>query len=93
MVKLKNHRISFSAVDAWVDLEELDEESRALEGQLALPGTGLVDVALAIRCVVLLLVGSAARPAEAVSLAMRLSTPRELLGRLQFTASVTSLDW
>ncbi len=68
VVELEDHGVPFATVDARVALEVLDQVGRTREPHSGLSSSGSVDVALAIRRVVLLPVRGAARAAKRVVL-------------------------
>jgi hypothetical protein len=90
MVELKHHWVALAAVHAGVIGEVAEKENGALRGDNPLPRLGGVDIPLAIRGVVLLLVIGATGPAVIVTLSFVLPPPGKLLDGLRLSAAATA---
>jgi hypothetical protein len=88
VVELEDHRVALTAVGAWMCAEVLEQMRSAFSHQPLFVHAGLIDVALAVREIVLPSVGLAAGPAERVPLSNVLAAPGELLRRLGLAAPV-----
>jgi hypothetical protein len=67
MVELEDERVGLTAVDAGLLAEELDERGGALRDEHPFSASGVRDVALAMRRIVLVFVGGPARAAVVVA--------------------------
>jgi hypothetical protein len=90
MVELEHDRIGLPAVCARMLAQEGDQIGDALGGNSFLPDLGLIDVSLTVGSVVLLLIGSPARPAVVIPLPACLSPPSKVLERLLLVTSPAS---
>jgi hypothetical protein len=93
MVELEDDRVMFAAVDARVHAKVLEEISGALKRERLLPCSRLVDVALAVRQVVLAVVLRSACLAEVVALPDLLPPPVEGMDRLNLAAPAASSNF
>ncbi|MBA2506747.1 MAG: hypothetical protein H0V29_12540 [Thermoleophilaceae bacterium] len=89
VVEIEHDRVRFAAFDTGVLAEVSDEELGSFDPKPLFDQCGLVDVSLSVCGVVLLFVGSAARPAKTVALAFRPAPPCELLDGLRLSAPGT----
>jgi hypothetical protein len=78
VVELEDERIALATVDAWSVGEERQELRSALLNDSSLAAEGLLDVALAVRRVVLAFVCGPAWAAVVVALAAGLPAPGEI---------------
>jgi hypothetical protein len=85
VVELEHNRIGLTAIDARMCPEVLEEVGRALEPQPLFLDSRLLDVARAVRLVVLPPVCRPAQPAEAVSLSAGLPLPGEFIVRFDLS--------
>jgi hypothetical protein len=92
MVELEDERVGLAAVNARPFTEELDEIGGALRDVRLFSAYGVRDVALAVRCVVLLFIGRSAGAAVVVSLTTLLPPPGEVRDWHELPAAPTELD-
>ena len=89
VVELQRHRVRLTAVGARMAFEVAQEVSGSLPRQCPLAIARIVDVAVAVREVVLAVVRRTAWAAQAVPLSALSTAPIEFLGWLQLTALST----
>ena len=90
VVELEDERVGFSAVNAWMSTQELDDVPESFREQRALPGARVVDVSLPVCRVVRMAVVRAARPAIAIPLPALLASTSEIIDRPQGAAAAAS---
>ena len=90
VVELEHQRIALAAVDAGVLAEEADEKGGPFADDGLLPSLRIGEIAVAVRCVVLLLVLSSASAAVVVELPACPPSPGKFGDRLGLAASSTS---
>jgi hypothetical protein len=91
VVELDHDRIRLRTIDTGVLLEERHQVGRRRQRECLLALARLIDVPLAVRCIVPLLVGRSAEATEAVALIPTRTPPRELLDQLSLAAVSAAL--
>src|SRR5262249_12821159 len=89
MVELKDERIVFAAISAWMLAEVFEQVSRSGLGTRSFPTSFCVDVPLAVRQIVLAPISLPAWAAHIAALSPVPSAPGELSNRLRLPAPAT----